>query len=213
MRTTPVLSLRSLAERCGGTVAVKAENLQRTGSFKLRDRTAADCRGVVAGSAGNHAQLLAYAARAPDIPCTVFMPQAAAVSKVAAVEAFGASVRKQGTSVDGVGNRSCSRSASRRASSTQSPSRSRRRRRQAGLGLELLHLGQLGNLLDRARGGGELAGGIAAAVKLERPEVRVIGVQASGCAPFPTSLEAHLPTPVATTHTIADGIAIKRPVN
>ena len=107
VKTTPVFSLAELSRRCGGTIAVKAESLQRTGSFKLRGALAKlrgldaeRCRGVVAGSAGNHGQALAYAARARGIPCTVFMPLEAPVSKVAAVEAFGATVRRGEASVD-----------------------------------------------------------------------------------------------------------------
>src|SRR5437588_101147 len=85
-RTTPVLSSRSLSERAGGRVLLKAENLQRTGSFKLRGAAHKLSRlgpvpGVVAGSAGNHAQSLAYAARARGIPCEVFMPREAPVAK------------------------------------------------------------------------------------------------------------------------------------
>src|ERR1700740_2798846 len=98
-RHTPLLSSRSLSERCGGQVVLKAENLQRTGSFKLRGAvhkisrlkaaSAAEAVGVVAGRAATHGQSLAYAARAQGIPCEVFMPTEAPVAKVAAVEAFG----------------------------------------------------------------------------------------------------------------------------
>ncbi len=104
VKETPVFSLGELSRRCGGTVVVKAENMQRTGSFKLRGSLAKlasgdaeNCRGVVAGSAGNHGQALAYAARARGIPCTVFMPADAAISKVDAVTAFGAEVVLEGS--------------------------------------------------------------------------------------------------------------------
>ena len=107
VRRTPVLTSRSLSDECGGTVLLKAENLQRTGSFKLRgalakvDRIAgAPARGVVAGSAGNHAQSLAYAARARGLACEVFMPAEASLAKVAAVRGFGGTVRLGGDSVD-----------------------------------------------------------------------------------------------------------------
>src|SRR5262249_42857023 len=100
VRETPVLTARSLSERLGGRLGVKAEKLQRTGSFKLRgaftklaslpDDVAA--RGVVAASAGNHGQSLAYAARARGVPCVVHMPESASVSKCAAVRAFGGEV-------------------------------------------------------------------------------------------------------------------------
>ncbi|MDQ6841075.1 MAG: pyridoxal-phosphate dependent enzyme, partial [Actinomycetota bacterium] len=104
-RHTPLLSTRSLSERCGGRVLLKAENLQRTGSFKLRGAMhkltrLGDVEGVVAGSAGNHGQSLAYAARAKGMRCEVFMPREAAVAKVAGVEAFGGTVNLGGDSVD-----------------------------------------------------------------------------------------------------------------
>src|SRR6201987_4391376 len=104
-RHTPLLSSRSLSDRCGGRVVLKAENLQRTGSFKLRGAVHKIARlkeaagpagtggpGGVAGSAGNHGQSLAYASRAQAIPCEVFMPTEAPVAKVAAVGAFGGKV-------------------------------------------------------------------------------------------------------------------------
>src|SRR6478736_5705171 len=105
VRHTPVLSSRSLSELQGGDVHLKAENLQRTGSFKLRGvlaRLAGELpkAGVTAGSAGNHAQALAYAARARGVPCQVFMPSGAAVAKVAAVQSFGGKVVLGGDSVD-----------------------------------------------------------------------------------------------------------------
>src|SRR5918992_3407499 len=101
VRHTPTLSCRSLDELAGASVFVKAENLQRTGSFKLRgalSRLAGETArsGVVAGSAGNHAQALAYAARARGISCEVYMPADAAVAKVAAVRACGGTVRLRG---------------------------------------------------------------------------------------------------------------------
>src|SRR3954451_12474575 len=105
-RETPVLTAKSLSERLGGTIALKAENLQRTGSFKLRgalNKLATlppGTTGVVGGSAGNHGQSLAYAARARGVACTIHMPARAAVSKVAAVRAFGGEVILDGESVD-----------------------------------------------------------------------------------------------------------------
>src|SRR5947199_6400410 len=85
-RHTPLLTSHSLSERCGGRLLLKAENLQRTGSFKLRGAVHKisrlnDAPGVVAGSAGNHGQSLAYAARAKGLPCEVFMPLEAPVAK------------------------------------------------------------------------------------------------------------------------------------
>ena len=105
VRATPVLTSRSLSERCGGVIAVKAENLQRTGSFKLRGALGklatleGRAAGVVAGSAGNHAQALAYAARAHRLPCEVYVPEDAPLAKVAAIRSFGATVHRGGAGV------------------------------------------------------------------------------------------------------------------
>jgi threonine dehydratase len=200
VRPTPVLTSRSLSERCGGTIAVKAENLQRTGSFKLRGALSKvhalrpGTAGVVAGSAGNHAQALAYAARAHGLPCEVFVPDDAPVAKVAAVRSFGATVHRGGAGVGDclVGARTA---AEERGLTFVSPYDDYDViAGQAGVGLELAE-----TVPDLARvvvpvGGGGLAGGIAVAIRRARPEVEVIGVR------------------TANPHqTIADGIAVKRP--
>ena len=218
VRETPVLSTRTLSERIGGTIALKAENLQRTGSFKLRGALAKigslgdKCaNGVIAGSAGNHAQAVAYAARARGIPCEVYMPEGAPIAKVEAATELGAKVSLIGINVD------------------ESLAAARERAAEAGLifihpfddpvviagqggiGLELLE-----QLPDLARvivpiGGGGLSSGVAIALKSTRPEIQVIGVQVDTCAPFPGSLAAGAPVPVTSARTIADGIAVKRP--
>jgi threonine dehydratase len=201
VRHTPVLTAASLSSRCGGTVVLKAENLQRTGSFKLRGALnkvrvveAASAAGVVAGSAGNHAQALAYAARASGLPCSVFMPVEAAVSKVEAVRAFGASVVQRGSSVD-----ECVRLA--RSSAEESGLAFVHPfddldviAGQAGLGLELLDdVPELTRVVVPVGGGG-LASGVAAAMQGRSPAVSVVGVRVE-----------------STARTIADGIAIKHP--
>jgi threonine dehydratase len=211
-----VLSTRSLSEQCGGKVLLKAENLQRTGSFKLRGATHKLSRlqqptGVVAGSAGNHGQSVAYAARAKGIPCEVFMPREAAVAKVAAVEAFGGIVHLGEESVD-----ACVTAARERASESgaafvhpfDDPDIILG---QATLGLELLE-----DVPDLAAvvvpvGGGGLISGVAGAVKTARPAARVIGVQVDACSPFIESMREHSPVTFQAIPTIADGIAIKRP--
>ena len=217
VRTTPVLTSRSLGEACGGRILLKAENLQRTGSFKLRGAlaklaTLEDAPGVVAGSAGNHAQSLAYAARARGLACEVFMPEEASVSKVAAVRGFGGDVRLGGDSVD-----HCVECARERAEETgavfvhpfDDPDVIIG---QGTLGLELLESVEDLSTLIVPLGGGGLISGVAGVVKAARPNVRVIGVQVEACAPYPASLASGTPQepPTAVT-TIADGIAIKRP--
>jgi threonine dehydratase len=218
VRHTPILTSRTLGARCGGEIVLKAENLQRTGSFKLRGALAKiaalgpDCQaGVVAGSAGNHAQSLAYAARARGVPCEVFMPSDASIAKSDSAASLGATVHVIDGPVD-----DCVAAAQERA-------------RQQGLafvhpfddpdviagqatiGLELLDdVPRLAKVVVPVGGGG-LASGLAIAVKSARPEVEVVGVQVEGCAPYPESLERGLPVPAISALTIADGIAVKRP--
>jgi threonine dehydratase len=201
VRHTPVLTAASISKRCGGTVQLKAENLQRTGSFKLRGAlnkvraVASSAAGVAAGSAGNHAQALAYAARANGLRCVVFMPEEAPVSKVEAVRAFGAEVHQEGHTVAdcvGLAREHADEDALVFAHPYDDIDVITG---QAGLGLELLE-----DVPDLARvvvpvGGGGLASGVAIAIKQRRPEVSIIGVQAT--AP--------------PGQTIADGIAVKHP--
>lgn len=217
-RETPVLSSRTLSQLAGATVAMKAENLQRTGSFKLRGAVAkiralaeGCASGVVTGSAGNHGQALAYAAEALGVRCEVFMPESASISKVEATMASGATVQLVGVTVDE------SLAAARERAETGGlafvhPFDDRDViSGQGGIGVELLR-----QVPDIARvivpvGGGGLISGVAIALKSARPEVEVVGVQVESCAPFPSSLEAGKPLAVQGAQTIADGIAVKRP--
>jgi threonine dehydratase len=216
IRHTPVLSSNSLSQACGGPVLLKAENLQRTGSFKLRGAThklsgLEHPIGVVAGSAGNHGQSLAYAARARGIPCEVFMPRDAPVAKATAVEAFGGTVTVGGDSVD-----ECVAAARERAAQTGAVfvhpfDDPEVLIGQGTLGLELLaDVPDLGTVVVPVGGGG-LISGIAGVLKHHRPQVRVVGVQVDACAPFIESLKQHAAVPFAARPSIADGIAIKRP--
>jgi threonine dehydratase len=212
-RPTPVLPSATLSDRLGAAVALKAENLQRTGSFKVRGAAnklsalgAACATGVVAGSAGNHAQALAHAARARGVPCEVFMPAGAPLSKIEGAEALGAKVVVGGESV-----LDCLAAATERAEAAgmtmvhpfDDPDVIAG---QGTLGLELLD-----DVPDLAKvvvplGGGGLASGVAIAVKAARPEVEVVGVQVDSCAPF-----AGREVAAGRMLTIADGIAVKRP--
>ena len=218
VRETPLLSSRTLSERVGTTVVVKAENLQRTGSFKLRgamSKLAAlgeGCaNGVVAASAGNHAQALAYAARARGVACEVFMPHGAPISKMEATAALGAQVALAGETVVDAVVAARERAESGDLAFVHPFDDVDVIAGQGTLGLELLE-----QVPDLARvivpvGGGGLASGIAIAVKSAHPEVEVIGVQVATCAPFPASLESGHAIPVEPGLTIADGIAVKRP--
>ena len=217
VRRTPTLTSRSLSERVGGTILLKAENLQRTGSFKLRGVLAkiaaleGEATGVVAGSAGNHAQSLAYAARARGLACEVFMPAGASLSKMEAATSSGAQVRIGGESVDECVELARERAAQTGLAFVHPFDDLDVVAGQATLGLELLE-----DVPDLAKvvvplGGGGLVSGIALAVKRERPDVEIVGVQVESCAPYPESLAAGRAVSAQAVPTIADGIAIKRP--
>jgi threonine dehydratase len=221
VRETPVLSTRTISERAHSTIVLKAENLQRTGSFKLRgalakiaalERAGETPRGVVCGSAGNHAQAVAYAARARQIPCEVFMPQGAPIAKAEAVAGLGAAVRLVGSTVDDAIAAAQERAAAADMTFIHPFDDIDVIAGQGSIGLELVR-----QVPDLARvvvpvGGGGLISGIALAVKSLRPDVEMIGVQVTACASIGPSLAAGAPVPVAKPqNTIADGIAVKRP--
>jgi threonine dehydratase len=218
VRETPTMTLRSLSRELGGEVVLKAENLQRTGSFKLRGSLAtlrsidrASCTGVVTGSAGNHAQSLAYAARNLGIPCRVYMPTAAAVGKVDSVEAFGGEVVRGGGAVDECIALARAAAAAEGLLFVHPFDDPEVIAGQAGVGIELTaQVVSLRRVIVPVGGGG-LASGMAMAIKLAQPEVEVIGVQAAGCAPFAESLREGRPVELGSARTIADGIAVKRP--
>jgi threonine dehydratase len=218
-RRTPVVSSRTISERTGATVVLKAENLQRTGSFKVRGVSAklealgeAGCAGgVVAASAGNHAQALAAVAAARGVPCDVYVPANAPIAKAEAARGHGARVHVGGESLDDCLAMALERAESSGAAFVHPSDDADVVAGQGSLGLELLE-----DVPDLARivvpvGGGGLAAGIAVAVKAARPAVEVIGVQVAACAPYPESLARGEPVPAASALTIADGIAVKRP--
>ncbi|MHB8691096.1 MAG: threonine ammonia-lyase [Solirubrobacteraceae bacterium] len=218
VRETPVLSSRTLSDRVGGTIALKAENLQRTGSFKLRGALAkiaslgdGCAAGVVTGSAGNHGQAVAYAARSLGVPCEVFMPDGAPISKVEAVLSLGASVELGGMNVDEALTGARARATESGAAFVHPFDDPVVIAGQGGLGLELLsQIPELRRVLVPVGGGG-LISGVAIALKALAPATEVIGIQVQTCAPFPGSLAAGKPMPVDSATTIADGIAVKRP--
>ncbi|MDX6728520.1 MAG: threonine dehydratase [Baekduia sp.] len=217
-RHTPVLTSSTLGERYGGDVVLKAESLQRTGSFKIRgalNKLAAlgdECAsGVVCGSAGNHAQALALAARARGVPCEVFMPEGAPIAKVEATAALGARVVVGGGSVDDCVTQARARAAEAGLAFVHPFDDPDVVAGQGTLGLELLEdLADLATVIVPVGGGG-LASGLAIAVKSARPDVRVVGVQVEAVAAYPASLKAGAPVAVDAGLTIADGIAVKRP--
>ena len=218
-RTTPVEGLRGLSEQVGSPVLLKCENLQRTGSFKIRGAyvriarltDAERARGVVAASAGNHAQGVALAASLLGCASTVFMPEAAPLPKVAATAAYGASVRHAGHTVDQALVAARAFAAETGAVLIHPFDHADVIAGQGTVGLELLEQRPDVRTVVVCTGGGGLVAGIAAAVKGLRPDVRVVAAQATGAASFPASLRAGHPVPLTTMTTMADGIAVACP--
>ncbi|WP_218828273.1 MULTISPECIES: threonine ammonia-lyase [unclassified Rhodococcus (in: high G+C Gram-positive bacteria)] len=219
MRRTPVVASRILSDLTGHEVRLKCENLQRTGSFKPRGaynriaRLDADqrARGVVAASAGNHAQGVAWAASQVGIDSTVFMPVGVSLPKLVATKAYGATVHLVGNTVDEALT-SAREFAERTGATLIHPfDHLDIVAGQATLGTELLQqMPDVGTIVIPTGGGGLLAG-VAAAVKLTKPDIRIVGVQAEGAAAWPASLKAGHPVALASMSTMADGIAIGLP--
>jgi threonine dehydratase len=216
---TPIAGSRDLTARCGGPVWLKCENLQRTGSFKIRGAytriarlgDAERARGVVAASAGNHAQGVALAARMVGIRATVFMPVGAALPKVAATEGYGAEVRLHGHTVD-ESLAAAHRFAAETGAVLVHPfDHVDVMAGQGTVGLEILEQVPDVRTVLVCTGRGGLLGGVAAAVKALRPDVAVVGVQAQGAAAWPVSLAEGGPVTLPSMRTIADGIAVGRP--
>jgi threonine dehydratase len=218
-RVTPLEGSRALSERVGGPVWLKCENLQRAGSFKIRGayvriaRIAPEQRahGVVAASAGNHAQGVALAASLLGCAATVYMPVAAPLPKIAATRAYGAEVRLHGATLD-----EALVEARRFADETGAVlihpfDHLDVIAGQGTVGLEVLEQCPDVRTLVVCTGGGGLVAGMAAAVKGIKPDVVVVAAQAAGAAAFPPSLAAGEPLPLPSMATIADGIAVGRP--
>jgi threonine dehydratase len=219
VRRTPLEHSRALAEQAGGPVWLKCENLQHTGSFKFRGaytriaRLTDDerARGVVAASAGNHAQGVAFAARLLGATATVFMPETAPLPKVAATAGYGADIRLVGQTLT-----EPLAAAAEYARSTGSVFIHPFEHRdviagQGTAGLEILEQCPDAATVVVCTGGGGLISGVAAAVKARRPGIRVVGVQAEGAAAFPGSLAAGSPVALSSMATMADGIAVASP--
>ncbi|MCW2570253.1 MAG: L-threonine ammonia-lyase [Frankiales bacterium] len=218
-RTTPIEGSRTLSRAVGGPVWLKCENLQRTGSFKIRGAyvriakltDVERSRGVVAASAGNHAQGVALAAKLLGCEATVFMPESAPLPKVEATRAYGATIQMQGATVDDALLAATAWSERTGAVLIHPFNHVDIIAGQGTVGLELLEQCPDVKTVVVAAGGGGLVAGIAVAVKALRPDVKVVAVQASGAAAFLGSLKAGQPVPLLSMSTIADGIAVGCP--
>jgi threonine dehydratase len=219
IRVTPLEPNRPLQAKLAGPAWLKCEHLQRAGSFKIRGAytriarltDAERRRGVVAASAGNHAQGVALAAGLLHTAATVFMPMGAPLPKIAATKGYGATVRLEGGTVD-----ETLEAAKRYADETGAVfihpfDHPDVIAGQGTLGLEMLEQCPEVRTIIVGIGGGGLISGVAAAVKAVRPEVKIIGVQAASAAAYPPSLASGRPVRLSAYATIADGIAVGCP--
>jgi threonine dehydratase len=210
-RETPIFVSESFERMTGREVWLKAENLQRTGSFKIRG--AVNCvatlsegeraAGVVAVSAGNHAQAVAWAAREAGIDATIFMPQDTPVAKVEATQNYGARIELGGEMFDDAYEAASAYAGASGATFVHPFEDERVIAGQGTIGIELIE--QLPDVMTIVVpiGGGGLAAGIAIAAKELKPGLRIVGVQAAACAPLAGGQ--------AVGFTIAEGIAVKNP--
>jgi threonine dehydratase len=212
-RHTPMLHSATLSEAFGGRVELKAENLQRTGAFKIRgamNKLASlgeDARrGVTTGSAGNHALALADAARHHGVACRIFVPVGAPIGKIEASRRQGAEVTETGADLQAAVAAAEEHAAATGMTFCAPFDDPAVVAGQGTLGLELLDdVTDLDTVIVPLGGGGLIAG-TAIAVKSARPDVRIVGVQATVCAPYAGGVIHDGPVV-----TLADGIAVKYP--
>ncbi|MBM9476882.1 threonine ammonia-lyase [Nakamurella flavida] len=221
VRYTPMESSRPLHDLVGGPVHLKCENLQRTGSFKIRGAylrilrltEAERARGVVAASAGNHAQGVALAAALLGVTAQVYMPIGASIAKLTATRAYGAHVDLVGATLDEALVEARAYADRTGAVLVHPFDHADILRGQGTVGLEILEQVPDVATVVVAAGGGGLISGVAAAIKPQRPDVRIVGVQAEQAAAWPGSLKAGHPVRVGSMSTLADGIAVGQPTD
>jgi len=219
VRPTPLIVSYTLSDHVGREVLLKPESLQRTGSFKLRGAYnrmvqipgGERSRGVVAASAGNHAQGVALAAKLLDIPATLVMPEDTPIVKVDRTRSYGAKVILVKGDFEAARLACEEFRAGRGATLIPTFDDPHVIAGQGTVGLEILE--EAGNDVDEILvpvGGGGLIAGIAAYVKEKAPGVRVVGVQAEGCASAVEALERGAPVRIAKAATFAEGIAVRK---
>ena len=216
---TPLTLSRTLCDMTGAHIYLKAENMQRSGSFKVRGASYKLARlteeeykrGVIAASAGNHAQGVAIAAAQYDIPCTIVMPETAPLAKIMATQGYGARVVLYGFTYDDAYAHCLELQEETGATFIHAFDDPAIIAGQGTLGLEMLSDLPDADALIVPIGGGGLLSGIAIAARALHPDITIIGVQAKGAAGFRTSLDAGEIRTLPAITTIADGIAVKRP--
>jgi threonine dehydratase len=216
---TPMLHSQTIGAQAGANVYLKTENLQRAGSFKVRGATykisrlseQERARGVIATSMGNHAQGVAVAARLLGVSATIVMPKQAPLVKVMATRGYGASVVQHGATFENAYQHARLLEKETGATFVHSFDDHDLIAGQGSLGLEILAQRPNVDAIIVPVGGGGLISGVALAVKALRPDVQIIGVQATGADAAKQSLDADRIVTLAKLKTIADGISINSP--
>ena len=216
---TPTVPARWLSDIVGGPVYLKCENLQRTGSFKIRgayNRIAAlsdaeRAKGVVAASAGNHAQGVALAAALLGVDSTVYMPEGATLPKIEATAAYGAEVRFAGSTIDEALIEATAHSQRTGAVLIHPFDHPDIIAGQACVGTEIAEQHPEARTVAVCTGGGGLLAGVILGLCERDSAARVVGVQSAGAASYGPSLAAGHPVALESMHTMADGIAVAKP--
>lgn len=219
IKKTPSISAGWIEKKYGVDVTFKCENLQRAGSFKIRGAynriarlsAAERSKGVVAASAGNHAQGVALAAQILGIKATIFMPEGATLPKYQATVGYGAEVIFHGKTIDEALMAASEFSNETGAVFIHPFDHEHIVAGQGTMGLEILEQNPDVKTVVVCTGGGGLLAGTALAIKSLRPDIKVIGVQAEMAAAYPPSLAAGSPQMLPKMSTMADGIAVGRP--
>ncbi len=216
---TPIIKDEKLTASLGTRIYLKAENLQRAGSFKIRGAynmisqlsEEERAKGVVTASAGNHAQGVALAAKLIGIKATIVLPEFAPLTKIVATKAMGAEVIMHGQTFDEAVDHSRELQKEHGFTYVHAFDDDRIIAGQGSIGMEIAESRSKVKTIVIPIGGGGIISGIAIAAKETIPGVRIIGVQAANVAPVRVSIEAGKPVEIDYKPTIADGIAIKRP--
>jgi threonine dehydratase len=219
IRKIDMIRSNTFSDMCGNNIYLKLECLQKTGSFKVRGAIAkinslpkdSNRNGVIAASAGNHAQGVAYASSMSDIPCTIVMPQNASPAKISATKSYGAKVILYGKDYDE--SSSFIKEIAEKENKTVIPAFEDPYviAGQGTIGLEIIEdLKQIDEIYIPVGGGGLIAG-ISLVLKSLKPDVKIIGVESTAFPTMKKSLQENKITKIQTGYTIADGISVKTP--
>jgi threonine dehydratase len=219
IRKIDLIRSNTFSDMCGNNIYLKLECLQKTGSFKVRGAIAkinslskdSNRNGVIAASAGNHAQGVAYASSMSDIPCTIVMPQNASPAKISATKSYGAKVILYGKDYDE--SSSFIKEIAEKENKTVIPAFEDPYviAGQGTIGLEIIEdLKQIDEIYIPVGGGGLIAG-ISLVLKSLKPDVKIIGVESTAFPTMKKSLQENKITKIQTGYTIADGISVKTP--